>query len=423
MDAIREFIVFYLSFFESSPVLYTIAALMILVVVSIFLHFIFKRILLKIVQKILSMTGISDVGYDLLNRVATRLANIAPATAYTETIHLIPNLPEGLVLFIRHTAACFIVLSLAMAIAGVFDIINALYNKRSNSENRPIRGYIQLLKLAVYLVASILIVSLVFNKSPILLLSGLGAITAVLILVFQDTLLSLVASIQISAGSFIRVGDWIEIPSIGVDGNVVDLALHTVRVQNLDRTEVVFPVRKLITETVRNWRPMQDSGGRRMKRSIYIDQSSIHFVTAEEDRNFHRLAILKPWLEMEERISGRWTGSEPNEEGNIKSFRQTNVTMFRTYIEEYLKNHPEVDKEDLIMARQLDPSSQGLPIEVYCFLTVTEWHRYETVQANIIDHLYAILPVFGLAVYQQPSGRDLKGKWVAESGGPHEGAR
>ena len=409
MDSVREFIAFYLSFFESSPVLYTTAAMMILVIVSLVLHFIFKRILLKIVQKVLSMTGIADVGYELINRVATRLANIAPATAYTETIHLIPNLSDGLVLFIRHTAASFIVLSLAMAVAGVFDIINALYNRRSSAE-RPIRGYIQLLKLAVYLIAVILIVSLVFNKSPILLLSGLGAVTAVLILVFQDTLLSLVASIQISANGYVRVGDWIEIPSIGVDGTVVDLALHTVRVQNLDRTETTFPVRKLVTEAFKNWRPMQESNGRRIKRAIYLDQSSIHFLTAEEDRNIHRLPVLKSWLEMEERIQGRWDGREVNDKGYINSYRQTNVTVFRAYIEQYLNSHPEVDKEDLIMARQLDPGPTGMPIEVYCFLTTSDWHRYESVQADIIDHFYAVLPEFGLAVYQRPSGRDLEAK-------------
>lgn len=409
MDSVREFIAFYLSFFESSPILYTTAAMMILVIVSVILHFIFKRILLKIVQKVLSMTGISDVGYELINRVATRLANIAPATAYTETIHLIPNLPEGLVLFIRHTAASFIVLSLAMAIAGVFDIVNALYNRRSNAD-RPIRGYIQLLKLAVYLIASILIVSLIFNKSPILLLSGLGAITAVLILVFQDTLLSLVASIQISANGSVRVGDWIEIPSIGVDGTVVDLALHTVRVQNLDRSETTFPVRKLITESFRNWRPMQESNGRRIKRAIYLDQSSIHFLTVEEDNNIHRLPVLKSWLEMEERIRGRWDGKEVNDKGYINSYRQTNVTVFRAYIEQYLHSHPEVDQEDIIMARQLDPGPTGMPIEIYCFLTTADWHRYESVQADIIDHLYAVLPEFGLAVYQRPSGRDFEPK-------------
>ncbi len=404
----REFIAFYLSFFEGSPILYTTAALLILVVVSILLLVIFKRILLKIVQKVLSMTGISDVGYELINRVATRLANIAPATAYTETIHLIPNLPEGLVLFIRHTAASFIVLSFAMAVAGVFDIANALYNRRSNADHRPIRGYIQLLKLAVYLIAAILIVSLVFNKSPILLLSGLGAITAVLILVFQDTLLSLVASIQISANGSVRVGDWIEIPSIKVDGTVVDLALHMVRVQNLDRTETTFPVRKLVTESFKNWRPMQESGGRRVKRAIYLDQSSIHFLTTEEDRNIHRLPVLKSWLEMEERIQGRWDGKDAGDDGYIHSYRQTNATVFRTYIEQYLNSHPEVDKDDLIMARQLDPGPTGMPIEVYCFLTTTDWHRYESVQADIIDHLYAILPQFGLSVYQRPSGRDFE---------------
>lgn len=410
MDTIREFIAFYLSFFESSPVLYTIAAMLMLVLVSVVLHFISKRILLKIVQKILSMTGISDVGYDLVNHVATRLANIVPAMAYTETFHLIPNLSEGLVLFIRHTAASFIVLSLAMAIAGVLDIVNALYNRRDSAGQRPILGYIQLLKLAVYLVATILIISLVFNKSPILLLSGLGAITAVLVLVFQDTLLSLVASIQISANGSVRIGDWIEIPNIGIDGTVVDLALHTVRVQNLDRSETTFPVRKLITEPFRNWRSMQESNGRRIKRAIYLDQFSIHFLTVEEYRNIHRLPVLKSWLEMEEKIRGRWNGNEINDKGYINSYRQTNVTVFRIYIEQYLHNHPEVDKEDLIMARQLEPGPTGLPIEVYCFLMTTDWHRYESVQADIIDHLYAVLPEFGLAVYQRPSGRNIEGK-------------
>ncbi len=404
----KEFVAFYLSFFEQSPVLYTIVALLLIMLFSIILHIIFKQVLLRVVRKLLQYTGISDVGYELLNRVATRLANIAPALAYTSAYKWIPHLPPEIGIFLHHTAACFIILSMAMALAGGLDIVNALYNRRENASHRPIRGYIQLLKLAIYLIAGILIVSVVFDKSPILLLSGLGAMAAVLMLVFQDTILSLVASIQISANGTVRVGDWIEMPSLNTDGTVIDLALHTVKVQNLDRSVTTFPVRRLITDPFKNWRGMQESGGRRVKRAIYINQASIHFLTESEFQSMKQLRLMKSWLASYEKRHGEQTADETDAEGYYNSHRLTNVSVFRAYVEQYLYSHPEIDKTDTILVRQMDPEPTGMPIEIYCFVTTTDWNRYEELQADIIDHIYAILPLFGLSIYQQPSGQDME---------------
>ncbi len=404
----EEFVAFYLSFFEESPLLYAIVSLLMIVFFATILYIISKQVLLRIVRKLLQWTGISDVGYELINNVATRLANIAPALACTSAHRWIPRMPESVGRFLHHTAACFIVLSLAMALAGGVDILNALYNRRENASHRSIRGYIQLLKLAIYLIAGILIVSLVFDKSPFLLLSGLGAMAAVLMLIFQDTLLSLVASIQTSANGTVRVGDWIEMPSLNTDGTVIDLALHTVKVQNLDRSVTTFPVRKLVTDPFKNWRGMQESGGRRVKRAVYINQASIHFLTESEFQSVQQLRLMKSWLASYKRRHGEFKVQETDEEGYYNSRRLTNVTVFRAYVEQYLYSHPEIDKTDTILVRQMDPGPTGMPIEVYCFVTTTDWNRYEELQGDIIDHIYAILPRFGLSIYQQPSGEDME---------------
>lgn len=396
-----EFVQEYLSFFEGSPVLYTVAAIIVLVVFSVFLYVLFKQILLRVVRKVLSMSSISGIGYELIDRVASRLANVMPATAFTQGVHWVPNMFPALATVIHNVAAAFIVLTLARAVTGGLDIVNALYNIRQNSIERPIRGYIQLLKLAVYLIAIILMVSVLFDKSPILLLSGLGAMAAVLMLVFQDTLLSLVASIQISANGSVRVGDWIEMPSLNTDGTVVDMALHTVKVQNLDRSVTTFPVRRLVTDPFKNWRGMQESGGRRMKRALYIDQSSIHFLTDQEYLQIRQIPLLKDWLlEKEKNSIGR------DDLAHIGQL--TNISVFRAYVEQYLYTHTNVDQKDTILVRQMDPGVTGLPIEIYCFITTVEWNRYESIQADIIDHIYAILPRFGLFIYQQPSGKDME---------------
>ncbi len=405
----------YLSFFDDSPLLYTLAALSLLVAVSCFLNFVVKKILLRLVHRALRLTSISDVGDNLLEKFIARLANIVPALAFTHGIVWVPHLPEKIAFIVRTVAASFIILTLAMALCAALNIVEAIYNRRPIAASRPIKGYIQLLKLGIYLVAGILIIATLIDKSPVILLSGLGAMAAVLMLVFQDTLLSLVASIQIAANGLVRVGDWIEMPNLNADGTVIDIALHTVKVQNWDRTITTFPTRRLITDPFKNWRGMQESGGRRIKRSIYIDQTSIHFLTEQESINVHRIRLLQNYLATKEKEIGEWN-NRLGEAGNsfVNRRQLTNIGTFRAYVEQYLLSHPKIVKNDTILVRQMDPGATGLPIEIYCFAATTVWNDYEAIQSDMFDHLYSILPQFGLYAYQQPSGRDFQKVRVIE---------
>lgn len=406
----------YLSFFGDSPFLYTLVALCLLVAISSILNFIVKKILLRLVRRALRLTPVSDVGEDLIEKVIARLSNIVPATVYTHGIVLVPHLPEKVAFIVRTVAASFIILTLAMAISAVLDIVETLYNRRPVAASRPIRGYIQLIKLGIYLIAGILIISTLIDKSPVILLSGLGAMAAVLMLIFQDTLLSLVASIQIAANGLVRVGDWIEMPNLNADGTIVDIALHTVKVQNWDRTITTFPTRRLITDPFKNWRGMQESGGRRIKRSVFIDQTSIHFLTEQENINIHRIPLLQSWLEDRENDIREWNRKPDETKAGFVVHRQlTNVGTFRAYVEQYLINHPRIVKNDTILVRQMDPGATGLPIEIYCFAATTVWNDYEAIQSDIFDHFYSVLPQFGLYAYQKPSGHDFQKVRVVEN--------
>jgi miniconductance mechanosensitive channel len=243
----------------------------------------------------------------------------------------------------------------------------------------------------------------------LILLSGLGAMAAVLILVFQDTLLSLVASVQITSQDIIRVGDWIEMPQLNADGDVIDIALHTVKVQNWDKTITSIPTKRFISDPFKNWRGMQESGGRRIKRSLLLDQQSVHFLSAEESRRLHRFRLLQEYLAEKQNEIDAWNrqleeqGKEP-----VNTRRITNIGSFRAYVERYLRSHGGIHQNMTQIVRQLDPTADGLPLEIYCFTNTIDWVRYESIQSDIFDHLLSILPEFGLRAFQHPSGLDLR---------------
>jgi miniconductance mechanosensitive channel len=281
---------------------------------------------------------------------------------------------------------------------------NDLYDRRDVAHRRPIKGYVQLGKLVVYLVAAILAVAALVDRSPLLLLSGLGALGAVLMLVFKDTILSLVASVQIASNDLLRLGDWIEMPSLGVDGDVIDIALHTVKVQNFDKTIVTIPTHRLIDDSFTNWRGMQESGGRRIKRALSIDQTTVRFLDEALQEQLQRFALLEPHFRRKREELQRWNADRGDP---VNTRRLTNLGAFRAYVAAYLQSHPDVDEDKTLMVRQLNPGATGIPLEVYCFAATTRWSEYEAIQADIFDHLLAILPGFGLALFQQPTGRDL----------------
>jgi miniconductance mechanosensitive channel len=296
-----------------------------------------------------------------------------------------------------------------MALSKLLTLVNSLYSRREDAKSKPIKGYIQLLKIVIYAVAVILMIAALFDRSPLILLSGLGAMAAVLMLIFQDTLLSLVASVQISSNDVIRVGDWVEMPQLNADGDVIDIALHTVKIQNWDRTITTIPTRRFMTDPFKNWRGMQQSGGRRIKRSLQLDQQSVRFLTAEEINRLKRFRLLKQYLDEKEAEISAWNqqlaeqGQEP-----VNTRRITNLGTFRAYVLRYLQSHAGIHHGMIQMVRQLAPSADGLPLEIYCFTNTTAWVNYEGIQSDIFDHLLAILPEFGLQVYQHPSGMDMR---------------
>jgi miniconductance mechanosensitive channel len=341
--------------------------------------------------------------------IIARLANVVPALVISYGISSVPNLPEELTIVISNVCNAFVVLTIGRAMSGALTVVNTLYERQPDAHEKPIKGYIQVVKIAIYAVATILIVAALIDRSPIILLSGLGAMAAVLMLVFQDTLLSLVASVQITSNDIIRVGDWVEMPNLNVDGDVTDIALHTVKVQNWDKTISTIPTKRFISDPFKNWRGMQESGGRRIKRSLMLDQNSVHFLSKDEQEKLHRFRLLKDYLNNKQQEIDDWNqklkdeGKEP-----VNTRRISNIGTFRAYVLQYLKNHPRIHQEMTMMVRQLNPTADGLPLEVYCFTATTEWVAYEGIQSDIFDHLISILPEFGLRVFQHPSGVDMR---------------
>lgn len=383
--------------------------LVILLSLSWLANFIVKHILLRSVFKLLGLQKSQCEQRGLDFSFISRLANVVPALVISTLIYKIPLLPTLLVQVVVNVTNAFVVLTIAMALSKLLTLVNSLYSRREDAKSKPIKGYIQLLKIVIYAVAVILMIAALFDRSPLILLSGLGAMAAVLMLIFQDTLLSLVASVQISSNDVIRVGDWVEMPQLNADGDVIDIALHTVKIQNWDRTITTIPTRRFMTDPFKNWRGMQQSGGRRIKRSLQLDQQSVRFLTAEEINRLKRFRLLKQYLDEKEAEISAWNqqlaeqGQEP-----VNTRRITNLGTFRAYVLRYLQSHAGIHHGMIQMVRQLAPSADGLPLEIYCFTNTTAWVNYEGIQSDIFDHLLAILPEFGLQVYQHPSGMDMR---------------
>lgn len=311
-----------------------------------------------------------------------RLSWVAPLAIIYVFAYLWPQQAEHL-----QAAALFLILWIAvLTFNSLLNAVNIIYESRANYSGVAIQGYLDLTKILFIGVGVILSISIFTGKSPLLLLGGLGALTAILLLVFQDTILAVVASVQIAANDLVKEGDWIEVPGFNADGDVTNMSLHTVKIQNFDKTFTVIPTHKLLEVSFKNWRGMSQSGGRRVKRSIYVDLQSIHFSSGEE------LERLKKMPQLQAFFAG-------NPQGRV-----TNVSAFMAYTEAYLRQRPDVKKDQTIMVRQLDPGPNGLPIEVYIFTTTTAWEAYEAIQASIFDHLLAIVPEFGLRVFQNPTG-------------------
>jgi len=401
---------------SQAPWLQTAAALAVLIVAAALANWIAKRIVLQLIQRLLHFSPFAAEAGEL-SAIVRRLSNIMPAVIIQLGIGAVPNIPAWATLLVRNVAAAFTILTVGMAVSAALSLANEIYQRRPDAANKPIKGYIQVGKLIVYGACAILIVAALMDRSPLILLSGLGAMAAVLMLVFKDTILSLVASVQIGSNDMIRIGDWIEMPQLNADGDVVDIALHTVKVQNWDKTITTIPTHRLISESFKNWRGMSESGGRRIKRSLMLDQNSVRFLNDDQIAELRRFSLLRSYLDgkLDEIAAANRRVKAP-----INARRLTNVGTFRAYVLAYLQNRDDISGKMTLLVRQLEPSENGLPLEIYCFTTTTAWGEYEGIQADIFDHLLAILPTFGLRLFQRPTGLDFlhPAKQAREDGGP-----
>ena len=372
-------------------------------------NWITQRVLLRLVTRAVKASPMQWDDALLARGVLSRLAHVVPALIVGVGILAVPDLPAVLVQVVRNVATAYVYLTLALSIGHLLNAVNDLYERRGErARMRPIKGYVQVLKLVVFIVAGVLVVATLIDRSPLVLLTGLGAMTAVVLLVFKDTLLSLVASVQLSSNDMLRVGDWIEMPSLGADGEVVDIALNTVKVQNWDKTITTIPTYRLISESFKNWRGMSDAGGRRIKRALLIDQTSVRFLDKDERDRLRRIALIDAYLDGKRAELEAYNASlEAAGKDPVNTRRVTNLGTFRAYVIEYLRAHPGVHQGMTLLVRQLEPGPTGLPLEVYCFSADVGWAAYENLAGDIFDHLLAMLPEFDLRIYQQPSGADV----------------
>ncbi len=379
----------------------------ILILIAILAYIIAKHVVVRGIRHLI--TKLKFANHDIMSQhsVIRRIANIVPAIVIMNGIVTVPHLSAKMVSFVQMAAQAFIFLTIALAIGELLNIFNLVYQRNPKSRNKPIKGYLQLIKLIIFIVCGLMILGTFLKKDVFTLLAGFGAMAAVLMLVFQNTILSLVASVQISSYDMVRIGDWIEMPSLNADGDVIDMSLHTITVQNFDKTFTTIPTNKLVTDTFKNWRGMSQSGVRRIKRSIYIDQSSVHFMSEEEQVKLRDFLLLDQYLDHKSseliEFNQKLDNTSP-----CNQRRLTNIGTFRAYVELYLNQHPNISKHQSLIVRQLQPTEKGLPLEIYAFSNQIAWKDYEAIQSDIFDHLIAIIPEFGLRIYQAPSGHDMQ---------------
>ena len=368
-----------------------------------------KRELLHIVEAIIQKTEARWDDQLIEHRVLFWLAHLAPGIV----IYLLaPVALEGADRFIsilRGGAQIYMIVVGLFAVDALLNTCLAIYNTFAISQQVPIRSFIQVAKIIIYLIAVIVILASIIGRSPVFLLSGMGVLASVLMLVFKDAILGFVGGIQLTANRMLAKGDWIAMPSHDADGDVIEISLTTVKVQNWDKTVTTIPTYALITNSFKNWRGMSESGGRRIKRALYVDMNTIRLCTPEMLERFSKIQYIAEYIQNKQVELASWN-KERNVDDNVQvnGRRLTNVGTFRAYIRSYLINHPKIHNEMTMLVRQLHPTEYGLPIEVYCFSNDQAWANYEDLQGDIFDHILAVAPEFGLRIFQNPSGSDLQ---------------
>ncbi|RKS85211.1 miniconductance mechanosensitive channel [Orbus hercynius] len=381
-----------------------------IVVITIITHLILHKVILKSIECHYAQKGRDKwmnlfIKHQFFNRIILTLQGLV---VYIQAKVWLNN-DELIQTILLVVSQIWILIFITLSFFSILDIWLSITQKNGLAKRLPIRGINQSIKLIVTVFIAILVISLLINRSPILLLSGLGAMTAVLMLVFKDPLLGLVAGIQLSVNKMLNVGDWLEMPKYGADGDVIDITLTTVKVQNWDKTISTIPTYALISDSFKNWQGMSESGGRRIKRSIFIDTTSVYFLTQHDCDTLKQAQLLAPYIDNKINEITQYNRERQIDTGyQINGRRLTNLGTFRAYLEAYLHNHPQIHQNMTLMVRQLAPTSNGLPIEIYAFTNTTQWVAYENIQADIFDHIFAIIPEFGLRVHQTPTGNDVR---------------
>ena len=388
-------------------------ALLLVAIIAAFLsYFVVRKLVFGIVARVVHKTE-STWDDELLNSNLFKwLSLLIPAIIIlTAAPHAIITHHDGVPIFsafIQVTSKIFIIIFSFLAMSSMLNILERIYRKSEVSRELPIKSFLQVIKIILVLAATILIISTLMNKSPVLIFSGLGAMTAIVMLIFKDSILGLVAGIQLSANRMVARGDWIEMPKFGADGEVMEVALTTVKIRNWDKTITTIPTYALISDSFKNWRGMSTSGVRRIKRSVSLDMSSVAFLDADSLTRLRKISLLKNYLADKEKEIEAWNQQNADASNPINARSLTNIGTFRAYIREYLKNHPKISKNETLLVRQLQPTENGIPIELYVFTTDNRWVNYEDIQSDIFDHLLSVMPEFGLSAFQAPSDQSIK---------------
>lgn len=372
-------------------------------------NYVAKNFILRAVEGLIrkSKTDWDDILVE--RKVLRRLSHIAPALIFYFLVPLLFKGNESVKILTQRLASIYMLGCGLLTVDACLSAVQDIFGKFQISKQIPTSIFIQVIKILLYLLAAVIVISILIGKSPAFLIGSLGAVTAILMLVFKDPILSFAAGIQLSSNKMVQVGDWIEMPKHGVDGDVIELSLTTVKVQNFDKTIVTVPPYALVTESFKNWRGMSESGVRRIKRAINVDISSVTFCSEQMIERFKKIQYISGYVDEK-----RTELTEYNKKHNIydtdlaNGRRMTNIGTFRAYIVSYLKEHPKISKNHTLLVRQLDPGPTGIPIEIYVFTTDNNWVNYEGIQSDIFDHILAIVPEFGLKVFQNPAGSDFK---------------
>lgn len=385
----------------------TILTVLVLVA-SVIAFFISRRIVETVVHRIFKHTRVT--WDDLLeeSRFFMRLTLIVPAIIVQLFLPLVLNAYPRVNAAVKGVVGIYFIVVVLLVLDALINFFHGVYQRFDVSREIPLKGFAQVIKIVLVCAGLIMALSVVLDKSPVILLSGLGAMTAVLMLIFKDPILGFAAGIQLISNRMLKPGDWIEMPKYGADGDVVDITLTTVKVRNFDRTITTIPTYALINDSFKNWRGMQESQGRRIKRAIYIDMNTIRFCTPEMLARFSKIRYIADYMQRKNREVKAYNADQGiGEDDGANARRLTNIGTFRAYVYAYLQNHPMVNTDMTFLIRQLAPTQHGLPLEIYVFCRDKVWANYEAVQSDIFDHLLAIAAEFDLKVYQYPSGTDL----------------